>query len=270
MESCKCSKKIQKQVEGTIFFCGLVGFLFVLSFFGIAIRIYELDRKEILLNENLEHLTGEMHSEDEYHNFAIVKSANKLETVQIKQNKLISQVQVLEASLDSQEMRWARIKKVRDAIKSVSSGILPVDELTEISAAVVDRADEYDVKTSLVLAIMRQESNFKNNVVSAAGAQGLLQVMPATANDIKSWIGWKYYNWKRVDHNVRFGTLYLARMLHAFEDNERLAVASYNCGINCVSNVEAGIWKAYPVETADYIEKVDEWKRQFEEKGITW
>jgi len=82
---------------------------------------------------------------------------------------------------------------------------------------------------ALVLGIMRQESNFDASVVSPAGAEGLMQVMPATARSVSGG------NADLFDPaaNTRIGTAYLQRLLGAFPEPAE-AVAAYNAGPNRV------------------------------------
>jgi soluble lytic murein transglycosylase len=80
-----------------------------------------------------------------------------------------------------------------------------------------------------VLGIMRQESNFDAAVVSPAGAQGLMQVMPATARSVSAG-GADLFD---PAANTRIGTAYLQRLLGAFPEPAE-AVAAYNAGPNRV------------------------------------
>jgi len=82
---------------------------------------------------------------------------------------------------------------------------------------------------ALVLGIMRQESNFDAAVVSPAGAQGLMQVMPATARSVSAG-GADLFD---PAANTRIGTAYLQRLLGAFPEPAE-AVAAYNAGPNRV------------------------------------
>jgi soluble lytic murein transglycosylase-like protein len=244
--------------------------LYLLTFCGYSLTVYSLEtelkasvsRTEILSNQ-LEVLQQQQKSFKQ-------KTFLDFTAAQKQRDSLSNRTLVLESSLDSHETRWARIKLIRDAIKEVSTLNLPVDERTLIASAVVDYSDEYDVAPSLVLGVIRQESNFYSRAISKADAKGIMQILQSTSNDIRSWLGVKHYSWSNPNQNIRFGTLYLARMLAAFEGNETLAVASYNCGAVCVEHVRAGTWRAYPVETQDYIEKVARWKTQFESLGVTW
>ncbi len=82
---------------------------------------------------------------------------------------------------------------------------------------------------ALVLGIMRQESNFDPSIVSPAGAQGLMQLMPATARSVSAG-GADLFD---PAANTRIGTAYLQRLLDAFPEPAE-AVAAYNAGPNRV------------------------------------
>ena len=88
----------------------------------------------------------------------------------------------------------------------------------------------------LVLAIMRQESNFNASVVSHAGAQGLMQVMPATARTLAGG----HDDLFDPAANVRIGSAYLQQLQTAFPGNSAAAIAAYNAGPNRVRAWLAG------------------------------
>ena len=94
-------------------------------------------------------------------------------------------------------------------------------------------AAAYGLDWRLVLAVMKQESQFKVNAVSPRGALGLMQVMPSTGEEVAARLG--YNNLLHPHRNIKGGTYYLANMLRLFEwapetDRLKLAVASYNAG----------------------------------------
>ena len=127
-----------------------------------------------------------------------------------------------------------------------------------------------DEDRPLVLAIMRQESNFDASVVSHAGAEGLMQVMPATARTLAGG------NANLLDpaSNVRIGSEYLQRLQGQFPGNAAAAIAAYNAGPNRVrawlaagdpAGGEAGDGEAGEIdwielipfsETRNYVERV--------------
>jgi|GEM_PF-3492585 len=85
---------------------------------------------------------------------------------------------------------------------------------------------------ALALAIMRQESEFDQTITSHAGARGIMQVMPKTAQYIAKQGGWQYNKNKLFDkqYNITFGSYYLNERINNFNGSYILAVAAYNAG----------------------------------------
>jgi soluble lytic murein transglycosylase len=93
--------------------------------------------------------------------------------------------------------------------------------------------EDWPVPTEFALAIARQESEFNPAAVSPAGARGLMQLMPATAQEVAGKLGEPYRLDALIaepDYNARLGTAYLARMLAAYDGSYILAAAAYNAG----------------------------------------
>ncbi|WP_262136996.1 lytic transglycosylase domain-containing protein [Pseudomonas sp. Marseille-Q5117] len=90
----------------------------------------------------------------------------------------------------------------------------------EIEAA----AGLYGVDRALVRAVIHAESAFRPNAISVAGAQGLMQLMPATAERFA------VDNPFDARQNIRGGVRYLAWLLKRFNGNQMLALAGYNAG----------------------------------------
>jgi len=90
-------------------------------------------------------------------------------------------------------------------------------------------AKETALPRSLVNAVIHQESRGNPNAVSPKGAQGLMQIMPATAKEIAAELGVTDYDLKDRETNQRFGEYYLAKQLKRFGTPE-LALAAYNAG----------------------------------------
>jgi soluble lytic murein transglycosylase len=86
---------------------------------------------------------------------------------------------------------------------------------------------------SLAHGITRQESSFDRAAVSHAGARGMMQLMPGTAREQASKMGFGYDGWRLTSdpaYNVMLGTAYFQRLLNMWDGNVPLAVASYNAG----------------------------------------
>lgn len=90
-------------------------------------------------------------------------------------------------------------------------------------------AKEFDVDPALVRAVIHAESAFNPKALSPKGAQGLMQLMPATASDLG------VANAMIAEDNIRGGAHYLAQMLVRFQGNIKLATAAYNAGPGAVS-----------------------------------
>ncbi|WP_294608444.1 lytic transglycosylase domain-containing protein [Roseovarius sp.] len=103
------------------------------------------------------------------------------------------------------------------------------------------------VSPALVLAVIAVESSGRADATSGAGAQGLMQLMPATA----SRFGVR--DASRPDQNIRGGVAYLEWLLGEFEGDVVMALAGYNAGENAVKT-----HKGVPpfAETRDYVPKV--------------
>ncbi len=121
------------------------------------------------------------------------------------------------------------------------------DVRSDIQSAVQESAEKYGVDPALVLAVIKQESGFKPQAVSPCGAQGLMQLMPATGKAM----GVK--NPFDIRQNVDGGTKYLSQMLDQFGGDVKLALAGYNAGPHRV--VQYGGIPPY-AETQNYVKSI--------------
>jgi len=126
---------------------------------------------------------------------------------------------------------------------------------------------------TMIHAISRQESQFDRAAVSHAGARGLMQLMPRTAQEIAGKLGMPYdYGRLTQDptYNVMLGSAFFANILDQFGGNHVLAVAAYNAGPGNVRKwlaangdprmpgVDVVNWiEAIPIaETRNYVQRV--------------
>lgn len=195
------------------------------------------------------------------------------EQIMLLQGKHEEQLSILEEAVSPADKRWAKVKKVRDAvITTIRQEGLPrhfdINGLTTYAGAVVDYSEQYDVPPALILAITTQESAFNPRALSRAGAQGLMQLMPATARECANDVNKPFYNIIKVQDNVQFGTWYLAKMLNIFNGDVELAIRAYNAGPVYVKRVLAGELANYPKETVDYHVKVMRYREKYHKLGF--
>jgi soluble lytic murein transglycosylase len=120
----------------------------------------------------------------------------------------------------------------------------------------------------LVAAVIRRESAFASDVVSSAGAIGLMQIMPLTGRGLATAAGIRGFNpvrLKEPDLNVHLGVRYLAGLLQQYRDELPLVLSAYNAGPGRVNR-----WRQLPeradlhlfteripfTETRDYVRNV--------------
>jgi soluble lytic murein transglycosylase-like protein len=96
-------------------------------------------------------------------------------------------------------------------------------------AIIEKHADTYQVSPQLVRAVIQVESGFNPRAVSAKGAMGLMQLMPATAIEMG------VRNPFDPDQNIRGGAAYLRVLLNRYAGDEEKALAAYNAGPEAVA-----------------------------------
>ena len=112
---------------------------------------------------------------------------------------------------------------------------------------ILDASKKYHVDAALIHAVIKQESCYDRFAISPAGAEGLMQLMPATAKRFS------VSNSFIAKQNISAGTRYLAWLLKRFKGNLRFALAGYNAGEGKVDR-----YKGIPPykETRNYVKKV--------------
>lgn len=123
-----------------------------------------------------------------------------------------------------------------------------------LDAAFIAAGRQFSLSPALLKAVARAESCFDANAVSHAGAQGLMQLMPATARMLG------VSNSFNSQQNLLGGARYLADMLKRYSANLDLALAAYNAGPGSVDKYQ-GV-PPYP-ETQRYIVSVKRFRERF-------
>ncbi|MHC6178612.1 lytic transglycosylase domain-containing protein [Clostridium sp. JNZ X4-2] len=141
-----------------------------------------------------------------------------------------------------------RLNTIYNSVKSdIKSGNSSIDE------AVENASRKYGVDKDLIMAVIKQESDFNPQSKSPAGAMGLMQLMPGTASELG------VTNPYDVDQNVDAGTEYLKNMLNMYGNSKELALAAYNAGPGTLKNrgvASSSDIAKLPYETRNYVQKV--------------
>lgn len=103
--------------------------------------------------------------------------------------------------------------------------------LARYETAIARAAARHGVEPALVRAVIRVESGGNPSVRSGRGAVGLMQVQPATADEIAKDLGMDVpVDLTDPERNIEVGVAHLGRLLERFHDAPELALAAYNAG----------------------------------------
>jgi hypothetical protein len=116
-------------------------------------------------------------------------------------------------------------------------------------------ADKFNLDSALIKAVIKAESNFNHMAVSPVGAQGLMQLMPATASDMRVRDSF------HPESNIEGGARYLSYLLKTYRNNLELALAAYNAGEKAVAKYNYNI-PPYR-ETQNYVRRVLSFYRSY-------
>ena len=117
----------------------------------------------------------------------------------------------------------------------------------DVDALVAGAAKKESIQPALIRAVMKQESGFKPCAISDKGAQGLMQLMPATADEFHVTDPFD------PQQSVEGGAALLKKLLDKYKGDVKLTLAAYNAGANMVDNA-GGV--PDPKETQDYVASI--------------
>ncbi len=133
---------------------------------------------------------------------------------------------------------------------SLSSGSEKLDSIFKKAS------ETYDVPYNFLIAVAKAESNFRTDATSKSGAQGIMQLMPATAKSLGVKDAYD------PEENIMAGAKYLGAHLKTFGGDTDLAAAAYNAGGSAVKKY-GGI-PPYE-ETQNYVKIINKYMKQ----GVT-
>jgi soluble lytic murein transglycosylase len=134
--------------------------------------------------------------------------------------------------------RWAEQQKMYDraistAERTVAQHDYAMRYVRPYAEPLTAAAKNHGLDSALVFGLIRQESRFIADVKSVVGAQGLMQLMPATARWVAKKLGTPNYaqeQLNQIETNLEFGSFYFRTVLDNLDGNAAMAAAAYNAG----------------------------------------
>ena len=123
---------------------------------------------------------------------------------------------------------------------------------------------KYSNNPLVLLSIMKEESHFNPEAQSHVGAKGLMQMMPATETELINSYKIKVESDKTVN-DIKFGSVYLASLIHNLDGKILFGIAAYNGGIGSVTkwqkslkftNIDEFVEQIPYPETNNYVKKI--------------
>lgn len=138
--------------------------------------------------------------------------------------------------------------------KNIRNLILKKIYVKKYNEYVEEYSNQYKLDSNLVYAIIKAESDFKEDAISNRSAKGLMQIMDATATDIAKVLNMDFDDKKILNpkYNIMFGTKYISMLIDKYE-NIPLALAAYNAGSG---NVDKWIKEGILNGNGDNIENI--------------
>lgn len=135
-----------------------------------------------------------------------------------------------------------------------------LDEAKSLNDMFEEAANKYNISADLLKAIGKAESDYNANAVSKCGAQGIMQLMPATATELGVTDSFD------AEQNIMGGAKYISQLLKKYDGDTNLALAAYNAGMGNVAKY-GGIPPFE--ETQNYVVKVNKYMKQGVDAGDT-
>ncbi len=154
---------------------------------------------------------------------------NNIQGVQSFDNVLKSSTSVKFGDLISRPVSKVNSEIYSAQAVSNSERLSPKEKIRNLISKL---SQKHGVDEKLVSAVIKQESGYNPNAISKAGALGLMQLMPKTAQ------GLGVTNPMDPEQNIDGGVRYLKTMLDKYNGNIILALAAYNAGPNAVDKYD--------------------------------
>lgn len=182
---------------------------------------------------------------------------NALQSISAGQNIEDIPLKIRQAIINSQsnldEDYINSISNDNNLLSLIQESNLGAEDGEKITEAVNKYSEIYGVDKSLILAIIKQESNFDKNAVSEAGAKGLMQLMDF---NLESYGVSNPYD---IEENIEAGVKHIKYCLDKFSGNVEMALMAYNAGEGTMERrgvtSSEDLYKM-PEETQNYVNKI--------------
>ena len=134
----------------------------------------------------------------------------------------------------------------------------PAVFIKKYGSLIEQASQEFNLESSLIKAVIKAESGFDHEAVSEKGAQGLMQLMPETADELAVEDPYD------PEENIFGGARYLSNLMGRFNNNLQLALAAYNAGPEKVDTYD-GVPPF--TETKEFIKRVLNYYNEYESES---
>lgn len=233
------------------------------DFLGLTISKYVLKQAigdgpefdlvyETMLNDKMENMNSEdssKNSENNSYTYTASGSGQRLEDIPLRIRKEPIQTGELILEINNKIDNSTSIENNSKIYSSENTSA----DMDKIYASVDKYANKYGVDKNLILAIIKQESNFNPNAVSSAGAKGLMQLMDFNSE------AYGVKNPFDIDENINAGVKHIKSYLDKYNGNIEMALMAYNAGPGTIArrgvNSPSDLYKM-PEETQNYVPKI--------------
>ena len=207
---------------------------------------------ETMLKDKMENMNSEnssKNSENDSYTYTASGSGQRLEDIPLR---------IRTESIKTGELLLEVSKKIDnnasiDNNSKIYSSENTSADMDKIYASVDKYSSKYGVDKNLILAIIKQESNFNPNAESGVGAKGLMQLMDFNSE------AYGVKNSFDIDENINAGVKHIKSYLDKYNGNVEMALMAYNAGPGTMArrgvNSPSDLYKM-PEETQNYVPKI--------------
>ncbi|WP_243190660.1 lytic transglycosylase domain-containing protein [Clostridium gallinarum] len=206
---------------------------------------------EAMLNSQMENIKSDNENSEESI-FTSKGYGQSLENIPLKIRKEEIQTGELLLETISDDSYNSSISTLNNNLDTYSLEDTSVS-VEDIYSTVDKYCNKYGVDKNLVLAIIKQESNFNPNAVSSAGAKGLMQIMDF---NLESYGVNDPFD---IDENIEAGVKHIKSYLDMYDGNVEMALMAYNAGPGTVQRrgvTSLNDLYKMPAETQNYVAKI--------------